>query len=192
MLENNKTRTALTDYDNFVKLSALYRNASNQTCENPSWEDSIALMKNPKKDPANNMRPWTYQTCNEFGYFQTANSTAHPFYNWTKWLTGDFYMDICREAFDGWKSKPMVDWMNQIYGDTRIAGTNIIFPSGTIDPWHVLGVTNTTNLTNPSMKSAFIEGTAHCHDLYAESNSDPAALTKARKDISETIANWLK
>lgn len=28
-----------------------------------------------------------------------------------------------------------VEWINQEYGDVRIAGTNIAFPSGTIDPW---------------------------------------------------------
>jgi len=86
----------------------------------------------------------------------------------------------------------MIDWINQIYGDVRIAGTNIIFPSGTIDPWHVLGVTDTTELTNPTETSVFITGTAHCHDLYAEAYTDPKELTSARKLISDTLTKWLQ
>jgi len=84
-----------------------------------------------------------------------------------------------------------VDWINQVYGDVRISGTNIVFPSGTIDPWHVLGITNSTTLNNPTEKSVFIEGTAHCHDLHGTAESDPSSLISARSTISELIANWL-
>ena len=30
-----------------------------------------------------------------------------------------------------------------------MAGSNILFPSGTIDPWHALGVTNATSSSLP-------------------------------------------
>lgn len=52
-------------YDRFVTLSAQYREYYGQTCEDASWEDSVQYLANPAYDPANNMRPWTYQTCNE-------------------------------------------------------------------------------------------------------------------------------
>ena len=84
-----------------------------------------------------------------------------------------------------------VGWINQEYGDVRIAGTNIAFPSGTIDPWHALGVTNYTALAQASETSVFIEGTAHCADLYAPANSDPASLTQAREVISGLVSKWL-
>jgi hypothetical protein len=61
-----------------------------------------------------------------------------PFHSW-KWINLDFSREICAVAFNGWKSDPQVDWINQNYGDIHIAGTNILFPSGTIDPWHALG-----------------------------------------------------
>ena len=100
---------------------------------------------------------------------------------------------MCAAAFDGWKSDPEVAWINQFYGDVDIAGTNIIFPSGTIDPWHVLGVTNTTGKLPQSTEQAlFIEGTAHCSDLYAPASSDPASLTYARQVIAEQIRAWIK
>lgn len=57
-------------YDQFAVLSAQYRNASGLDCENANWKDTVEYLANPKMDPSNAGRPWTYQTCNEFGYFQ--------------------------------------------------------------------------------------------------------------------------
>ena len=86
-----------------------------------------------------------------------------------------------------------MSWINQEYGAVRIAGTNIAFPSGTIDPWHALGVTNYTasQLPQPTEQSVYIEGTAHCADLYAASYTDPASLTQAREVISGLVSKWL-
>jgi thymus-specific serine protease len=61
-------------YDNFVYLSALFRESYGMTCEDASWSDVIEYMADPQKNPDNNGRPWTYQTCNEFGYYQTTDS----------------------------------------------------------------------------------------------------------------------
>lgn len=83
--------------------------------------------------------------------------------------------------------------MNNVYGDVRIAGTNIIFPSGTIDPWHALGVTNyTAALPQSSESPLYILGTAHCNDLYAPASSDPPSLTAAREQVAAKVAEWLK
>lgn len=73
-----------------------------------------------------------------------------------------------------------------------IAGTNIVFPSGTIDPWHALGVTNYTQpLPQPSEVKVYIEGTAHCNDLKAPASSDPPSLTYARQVIAANVNSWL-
>ena len=77
---------------------------------------------------------------------------------------------------------------NQIHIDA----TNIVFPSGTIDPWHALGVSNTTAaLPQETERKVYIEGTAHCNDLYAPANSDPQSLTDARQIIANQVKLWL-
>jgi hypothetical protein len=79
-----------------------------------------------------------------------------------------------------------------MYGDIHIDATNVIFPSGTIDPWHALGVSNVTHpLPEISEKKLYIEGTAHCNDLYAPANSDPASLTYARQVIADQVRQWM-
>lgn len=99
---------------------------------------------------------------------------------------------MCYDSYGGWTSDPQVAWMNQVYGDTRIDATNVLFAAGTIDPWHALGETNSTGpLSQMTEKVVYIEGTAHCHDLYAPANSDPAALTFAREEIAKQVASWL-
>jgi hypothetical protein len=86
-----------------------------------------------------------------------------------------------------------VQWINQDYGGISIEGTNIVFPSGSIDPWHALGVTNeTTTLSQMTETPLYILGTAHCNDLYAPSTTDPESLTSARNVINQTVTLWLQ
>jgi hypothetical protein len=61
-------------YQQFVNLSAIYRSMNGVDCEDASWSDTVAYMTETKKDHTNAGRPWVYQTCNEFGYYQTTNS----------------------------------------------------------------------------------------------------------------------
>lgn len=182
-----QTMTSTDDaYGNFVALQKQYRTANGQTCEDANWADTVQYLS-----VTGASRSWTYQTCNEFGYYQTTDSINQPFKSW-KSLNLDFYRKMCSVAFNGWKSDPQVGWINQMYGDIHIDGTNIVFPSGTIDPWHALGVSNTTAaLPEESERKIYIEGTAHCNDLYAPANSDPQSLTDARQIIANQVKAWL-
>lgn len=180
-------------YDAFLALNDQFMDMYQEDCNDVAWNSTIAYMTATAKDPTNNMRPWVYQTCNEFGYFQTADSKNQPFYAFKEWLGVSYYEKICRASFDGWKSLPDEDEANWMYGNVNIAGTNIIFPNGNIDPWHALGITTETpELPNSSETPVFIDGTAHCADLYAPANSDPKSLTDAREIIANTVAKWLK
>jgi len=179
-------------YAQFVTLSDMFRQSYGKTCEDANWEDSIAYLSSPTKDPANMMRPWTYQTCSEFGYYQTTTSKNQPFHSWVE-LSVEFSRQICNASFSGWKADPETAWTNQVYGDVHIGGTNIVFPSGTIDPWHALSVTNHTAslLPQTSEKAIYIEGTSHCRDMYAPSASDPPSIVWAQQVIAENVAKWL-
>ena len=179
-------------YTSFLTLNQQYMDMYGLECNDVSWNSTLAVLSAPKKDASNNMRPWVYQTCNEFGYFQTADSQKQPFYAFKDWLGMWYSKVMCAAAFDGWKALPETDVTNWTYGGVNIAGTNILFPSGTIDPWHSLGVTNSTPaLSQESEKPVFILGTAHCADLYAPANSDPQSLTDARLVIANTVSEWL-
>jgi hypothetical protein len=103
-----------------------------------------------------------------------------------------FYQDLCFEAFDGWTQSPQIDWMNTVYGALDIAGNNIVFSSGSIDPWSALGVTKDIEVMATDTETPlFIVGTSHCQDLKAPKSTDPPALTDARKVIAQQVNIFL-
>lgn len=82
--------------------------------------------------------------------------------------------------------------MNTVYGGLEIDATNVIFPSGSIDPWHALGITeDMDSLSQESEIPLFIVGTSHCADLPTPAPYDPPSLTDARASIATAVNGWL-
>lgn len=83
-----------------------------------------------------------YQTCNEFGWYQSSNQKDHPF---TDYYPLQFFeqqcIDIFGPKFDAKYIQAATDRSNRIYGGLGIQVTNVIFVHGSFDPWHALGVT---------------------------------------------------
>jgi hypothetical protein len=181
-------------YSKLVKLSTIFMEQAGAKCEDVSYKSTIEYLSDIAPDPSNAARSWTYQTCNEFGYYQTADSPNQPFSAFKPALGLDFSRKMCFDAFDGWSSDPNVDLVNLKYGGVHLDATNIVFTSGTIDPWHALGVTNYTSTLPqyPSELPVYILGTAHCNDLYApNAQSDPESLVYAREVVAKKVAQWL-
>ena len=128
-------------------------------CLDTSYKSSLSSLMNVTHDWTQNGRQWTFQTCNQFGMFQTTSGT-NCFSGFVE-LNLAYYEQLCSDLF-GINRPPFADFSNNYYGATSIAGTNIIFPNGNIDPWHALGVINGTKLVQESEYPVFIDGTAHC------------------------------
>lgn len=77
---------------------------------------------------------------------------------------------------------------NVIYGAFDNHVGNVVYVHGSIDPWHALGITKTLREDAPAI---YIEGTAHCAEMYPSSPDDPPQLVDARNQIEEIIGNWL-
>lgn len=188
------TATVSSSYEKLVQLSAIFTQQAGATCEDVSYAATIEYLSDITPDPTNAARPWVYQTCNEFGYYQTADSPNQPFYAFKSNLGLDFSRKMCYDAFNGWSSDPNVAFTNEKYGGVHLDATNIVFTSGTIDPWHALGITNYTNTLPqyPSELPVYILGTAHCNDLYAPNpSSDPPSLVYAREIVAKKVNQWL-
>ena len=61
------------DYS-FVFRTTVHLHLIGFSGEDASWADTIEYLSAPQNDASNAARPWTYQTCNEFGYYQTTDS----------------------------------------------------------------------------------------------------------------------
>lgn len=108
---------------------------------------------------------WTYQTCNEFGFYQTSDEKEKMF--------GDrfplvFFVKQCTDIygrnFDADYLFNSINKTNKYYGALHPNTTNVLYVHGSIDPWHALGLTESDD---PKMPTIFIQGLS-IHFLYHE------------------------
>ncbi|XP_040566173.1 putative serine protease F56F10.1 [Lepeophtheirus salmonis] len=136
-------------------------------------------------------RQWIYQTCTEFGWYQSSNQTDHPYSNY---FPAKFFEDQCIDIFGTHFNKKLLEngirRTNLIYGGKNPTGiTNIVYVHGSFDPWHAMGITKDLS---EKATAIFITGTAHCANMYPESSQDPYQLKEARKEILKKIKSWLE
>lgn len=133
---------------------------------------------------------WTYQTCNEFGFYQTSNDGAKLF--------GDrfplvFFVQQCADIygglFDMYSLRSAINSTNIEYGALHPNTTNVLYVHGSIDPWHALGLVKTKS---PALPTIYIEGTAHCANMYEPKDSDFPQLKDARNRIRAYLREILQ
>ncbi|XP_065643422.1 putative serine protease K12H4.7 isoform X2 [Hydra vulgaris] len=177
-------------YIRYVAVNNLIMNTYQQKCLDVSYEDYVESMKETDwgSSAAEGGRQWLYQTCTEFGYYQTTDSIKQVFGNM---FPLDFFLKQCVDIFgDKFNESSIsqgINWTNTNYGGYQMNAKRIVFPNGSIDPWHALSFTKNAK----DMISVFINGTAHCANMYPSSPDDSAELIKARQFIGDLITKWL-
>lgn len=101
-------------------------------------------------------RQWTYQTCTEFGFFQSSSYIPKIF---SDKFPAEFYIQQCKDIFGPRYTASFLNGAvgrtNIIYGALDIEVTNVVFVHGSVDPWHALGITVTRDHGAPAI---FIKG----------------------------------
>lgn len=172
-------------------VNDLLLNATNQTCLDYKYENMINEMGNDSftSEVSEGGRQWMYQTCTEFGFYQTSNYKPQMF---SDKFPLDFFVQQCVDIFGPRYNRAFIESAirrtNVLYGGLSIQVDNVLFVHGSVDPWHALGITNSTKKSTPAI---YIAGTAHCANMYPSSEDDLPALTDAREKIKETIGKWL-
>lgn len=188
----NMTYTDDTPYAKLVQFVQNYLKHMGMTCLNNSYTSYVTSLNNTRLDPTGeaSSRQWLYQTCSQFGYFQTCEANTSCVYS-TLLADLPHYLDICLDVFGipGKRVYQGVAFTNSDYGGKKPNGSRIVFVNGSIDPWHALSVLS--NLTTSEV-AIFIPGTSHCANMHAYSCEDPPALTAARKEVSRLVGVWLQ
>lgn len=65
-------------------------------CADISYSKKLQDFENIEFDNESSHRQWTYQTCSEFGWYQTSASANQPFGNS---FNVDFFMEMCGDIF---------------------------------------------------------------------------------------------
>ena len=99
----------------------------------PPDYDSLAIA-GTKMDVNSSARPWTYQYCTEYGWFQVP-SKKNPMRS--EYLDLPYWPAMCERAFPGMNmDKRPKAWANTIdQGGVSIAVNEIFFANGGEDPW---------------------------------------------------------
>jgi len=134
-------------------------------------------------------RQWIWQTCTEFGWYQTTNQESGVY---GRSLPLEFFEQWCQDAFGADFTHEMlqksVEASNIEYGGYKPSVSNVVFVHGSIDPWHAMGVLDDLHEDAPSI---YITGTSHCADMYPDREGDPEELTAARIRIGGLVRKWL-
>jgi len=155
-----------------------------------SYEEQVQALSDTSFDsPYSSDRSWVWQTCNEFGYFQS--TTYNGIFG--SFVPVNYYYNLCTDVFG---AKFNVDYIRgrrqqlvDFYGRARdYNGTNVVIPNGSLDPWHALG---TYAQNDPTATPYLINGTAHCADMEPpDDKTDPQGLKDVRKLIFQKLQDW--
>ena len=134
-------------------------------------------------------RSWTYQTCAEFGYYQTADSREQPF---SSFLSLPLYVQQCADVFNISADRVSfnVDWTNINYGGQSIVTSETVFSNGDLDPWHAAGILSGRHGFQNEI--AIIARGSHCTDIMPSRSTDSASLKHARAIQIAAMDRWLQ
>jgi len=186
-----------SELQRFAKINTLSLKMADAKCLDVDYNNKVAMLRNTNyTDPTSRVpgdvgnRPWFYQTCTEFGWYQSSNQPNYPF---GTSFPVDFFVKMCSDVFGPKFNLDLlqrgIDLTNMEYGSLNISVSNVVFVHGSLDPWHALGITKDVSEKAPAI---IIKGTSHCSNLYPESSDDPDVLKEARKKIGDLIGMWIK
>ncbi|XP_076060086.1 putative serine protease K12H4.7 [Oratosquilla oratoria] len=176
----------------YAAVNLLMLETQDEKCLDHTYSSFIHDMQqvNWANNSAVGGRAWTYQTCTEYGFYQGSDSPNQPF--------GDefplkFYTKQCRDIFGKNFDENLINAgvkrTNMLYGGRDLHVKKVVFVNGSIDPWHKLGITSSSNSDMPAI---FINGTAHCANMYPASPNDLPELVESRKTVFNHIKQWLE
>ncbi|XP_025832084.1 putative serine protease K12H4.7 [Agrilus planipennis] len=153
-------------------------------CIDYSYNGAVEYLSATKKGATDDERQWMYQTCTEFGWFQTRGFGGA--------FTVDLYYQMCKDIFgkdfDSYTLNNGTERTNLFYGGKKPKVTRLVTCQGTVDPWSKLGLEK--NL-NEDTVTIIVNGTSHSADLYSIRDSDSDQLKRAKNKIMDTISAWI-
>ncbi|CAH0746146.1 unnamed protein product [Diatraea saccharalis] len=148
LLTNDKEKPA---YKRLAEFNAIIMAKNNQTCLDYSYDNMIKELRNVTWG-GDEARQWMYQTCTEFGFYQTSSAEVEVFGDA---FTLDFFIQQCEDVFGKKFNKEFVRnaaaWTNSKYGGLDVSVSRVVFVHGSVDPWHALGITVTKDNDAPAI-----------------------------------------
>ncbi|KAM9953783.1 hypothetical protein ACTFIR_008877 [Dictyostelium discoideum] len=182
---NIMTNQSSDPLTNYIQIWDQYADGE---CVDVSYASMIAQNQNVTNDEnAIGGRMWFYQTCVEFGYYQSSDapSANQPFGNLFPFQP--YQIQQCADSFGIPNMYPNVNWTITEYGGINPEPSsvdNTLYVNGSNDEWHNLAILpGNTNAKN----TLYIIGTSHCADMMIPTSVSPPTLAQAQQIIFEFI-----
>uniref|UniRef100_A0A8C7YKA8 Thymus-specific serine protease n=1 Tax=Oryzias sinensis TaxID=183150 RepID=A0A8C7YKA8_9TELE len=175
-------------YSRLIKLTQVYRSSTEDKCLDVSHEETIKhLMDTSVHSSRRAERQWTYQTCTEFGFYQTCEDSTCPF---SGLINLQAQTKLCTAVFGiSQHSLPSnIAFTNSYYGGDEPHTHRVLYINGGIDPWKELSVVQ----GGEEVQSVFIEDAAHCADMSSRRVAKRDSLRRARQEIEKQVSDWLR
>ncbi|GAB0098737.1 Peptidase S28 [Sergentomyia squamirostris] len=144
-----------------------------------TWRNNTAEMS----------RQWFFQTCNEYGWFQTSGSPNQPF---GSSFPVDFYIQWCTDVYDESFYDYSITYNTYItnlnHNGMNPIITNVYSTHGELDPWRPMGVQEDVNSFAPTL---VIPGASHCADLNSISDYDSPEMLASKIQTTSLVKRWL-
>ncbi|XP_054747578.1 putative serine protease K12H4.7 [Anastrepha obliqua] len=129
-------------------------------------------------------RPWYFQTCNEYGWYQTSTSSDQPFTKVPLVLFTTLCQDVYGSEYTNEKISAKVAQTNVDFGGLSPNAENIYQTHGALDPWNAAGHTAEHGATILPLAS-------HCTDFKSINSNDTAEMTASKVKLAQLVREWL-
>lgn len=171
------------------------RRDKNGECQTMEWKELLDILASPEQGKEGGARSWLWQTCTEFGFYQTCEYNSDcPYAKGYHPIQQD--LEICEYAF-GISPREVYESVQQTleyYGDHRElkGGSRILSVNGNVDPWSTLARIDDDDDDDSSLLPVFnAEGASHHFWTHEVKPSDGQSVVEARVFIYKTVMDWL-
>jgi serine protease 16 len=140
------------------------------------------------EDDGTDALSWPWQTCAEFGFYQTCEVGSQcPFARGYVSVADE--ISICSQfGLTPAVVASNVAFSNEIYGGAAPMGSRILFPNGDVDPWTGLGVLQSPAPTEPVM---MVVGASHHAWTHPADTIVQKSVADAKGAIQAQVKQWL-
>lgn len=130
-------------------------------------------------------RPWYYQTCNEYGWYQSSGSKNQPFgSNFPVTLSTVMCRDVFGSKYSDSYIQQLIDDTNTFFGGKQPDVENIYQTHGELDPWSPMG-------HGAAEGATILPNASHCTDFGSISSYDSPEMRSSKERLAELVREWL-
>ena len=149
-------------------------------CVDVDWLSLVSYVADPTQQDG--LRSWIWQTCTEFGFYQTCDThnTDCPYAQGMHRVDQD--IELCKTAFPGIPvpDQDMIANTNEWSGGWWADDDFVLSVVGTVDPWTELA----------AQAHVSVEGASHHFWTHPVRATDSAAVQDARKLVTDVVRSW--